>query len=218
MIRQEGPRGLSVAGSMALLALALAVALALALPGPGSAQEFHVDRRADNVVRFISRASVEEFEGVTDRIDGYVLLDTGTLTPETGRGATEIWLEVDLASLDTGIGLRNRHMRDRYLETAQYPFATFRGTIVRTDADPAVAYRVTARGTLTIHGVARPRDLTCSVEPRTPGYRALCAFEVRLSDHQIEIPKVMFLKLANEISLELDFVVTPAGSPNGEAR
>jgi hypothetical protein len=56
------------------------------------------------------------------------------------------------------------------------------------------------------------------VEARSPGYRALCAFEVLLSDHQIEIPKVMFLKLANEISLELDFVVTPAGPPSGDAR
>ncbi|HSW31185.1 MAG TPA: YceI family protein [Longimicrobiales bacterium] len=212
MTRQEGPRGRRGAGSTALLALALA------LPGLGAAQEFHVDRRADNLVRFISRASVEEFEGVTERIDGYVRLDATTLTSGSAGGATEIWLEVDLASLDTGIGLRNRHMRDRYLETAKYPYATFRGTVVRSEADPARAYRITARGTLTIHGVAQPRDLTCRVEPRGPGYRAQCAFEVLLSDHQIEIPKVMFLKLANEISLELDFVVTPAGPPNGDAR
>ena len=218
MTRQKGPRSRRGAVGVALHALALDLALALALPGLGAAQEFHVDRRADNLVRFISRASVEEFEGVTESIDGFVRLDAATLTPGTPGGATEIWLEVDLASLDTGIGLRNRHMRDRYLETAKYPYATFRGTIVRSEADPAVAYRVTARGTLTIHGVARPRDLTCRVEPRSPGYRAQCAFEVLLSDHQIEIPKVMFLKLANEISLELDFVVTPAGSPNRDAR
>ena len=218
MTRQKGPRSRRGAVGVALHALALDLALALALPGLGAAQEFHVDRRADNLVRFISRASVEEFEGVTESIDGFVRLDAATLTPGTPGGATEIWLEVDLASLDTGIGLRNRHMRDRYLETAKYPYATFRGTIVRSEADPAVAYRVTARGTLTIHGVARPRDLTCRVEPRSPGYRAQCAFEVLLSDHQIEIPKVMFLKLANEISLELDFVVTPAGPPNGDAR
>ncbi|MHB1193561.1 MAG: YceI family protein [Longimicrobiales bacterium] len=214
MTRQEGPRSRRAPRSMALLA----PALALALPGLCAAQEFHVDRRADNLVRFISRASVEEFEGVTERIDGYVRLDAATLTPGTAGGATEIWLEVDLASLDTGIGLRNRHMRDRYLETAKHPFATFRGTIMSSVADPAGAHRVTARGTLTLHGVARPRDLTCRVEPRGPGYRALCAFEVLLSDHEIEIPKVMFLKLANEISLELDFVVRPAGPPNGDAR
>lgn len=222
MTPQKRPRSRRLPRSTALLALALAPALALgvalALPGLGAAQEFHVDRRAENLVRFISRASVEEFEGVTERIDGYVRLDAATLTPGTAGGATEIWLEVDLASLDTGIGLRNRHMRDRYLETAKYPYATFRGTIVRSEADPAAAYRVTARGTLTIHGVARPRDLTCRVEPRGPGYGALCAFEVLLSDHQVEIPKLMFLKLANEISLELDFVVTPAGPPNGDAR
>jgi polyisoprenoid-binding protein YceI len=177
-----------------------------------------VDRRAANVVRFTSRAATEEFQGVTERIDGYVLLDAPTLGPGSGSGATEIHLEVDLASLDTGIGLRNRHMRDRYLETAKHPFATFHGRILRSEATPGGPQRVTARGTLDIHGVTRPRDLTCNVEPRGPGYRAVCAFQVLLSDHRIEIPKVMFLKLANEIGLELDFVVTPAAPSSGGNR
>ena len=205
-VRLPGP------GSIVLLALALAP------PGVGAAQEFHIDRRADNLVRFISHASVEEFEGVTERIDGYVLLDAPRLAPGTGGDSTGIHLEVDLASLDTGIGLRNRHMRDRYLEVGKYPFAIFDGKIAHTEPGGADTLRVTAQGTLTIHGVARPRDLSCRVEPRKQGYRAQCAFEVLLSDHQIEIPKVMFLKLANEIGLELDFTVMPAGASNGDAR
>ena len=212
MTSQDGIRLRPGAWSFVLLAVALA------LPGVGAAQEFHVDRRAANVVRFISHASVEEFEGVTERIDGYVLLDAPTLAPGTGGDSTGIHLEVDLASLDTGIGLRNRHMRDRYLEVGKYPFAIFDGKIAHTEPGGADTLRVTAEGTLTIHGIARPRDLTCRVEPRNPGYRALCSFEVLLSDHQIEIPKVMFLKLANEVGLELDFTEMPAGPSNGDAR
>ena len=207
--RSLRPRGV---GSMSLLALAVAI------PASGVAQEFHVDRGAGNVVRFISRASIEEFDGVTERIDGYVLLDAPTLTASTGEGATEFYVEVDLASLDTGIGLRNRHMRDNYLEVAEYPYATFRGRISRTGPGPAATFRVTAQGTLTIHGIARPRDLTCRVEPRGRGYRAQCAFEVLLSDHQIEIPQVMFLKLADVIRLELDFTVTPTAPSDGDPR
>ena len=212
MTSHDLSRRLPGAGSTVLLALALA------LPNLGAAQEFHVDRRGENLVRFISHASVEEFEGVTERIDGYILLDSPVLTPGTGGDATAIHLEVDLASLDTGIGLRDRHMRDRYLEVAKYPYAVFDGQIARSELGAAQTLRVTARGTLTIHGVTRPRDLTCTVEPRSPGYRAQCAFEVLLSDHEIEIPKVMFLKLANEIRLELDFSVTPTLPSNGAAR
>jgi polyisoprenoid-binding protein YceI len=196
---------------LALVLPAVGSALAaLAIPARAPAQEFHVDRHAANVVRFTSRATMEEFQGATERVDGYVLLDGPTLASATGSGPTEIRLEVDLASLDTGIGLRNRHMRDRYLEVAKYPFAVYHGRILRSEPGAGGTYVVTAQGTLDIHGVARARDLTCSVEPRGRGYRAVCAFEILLSDHRIDIPRVMFLKLANEISLELDFSVTPA--------
>ena len=188
--------------------LGLAVALAiLADATAGSAQEFQVDQSRDRLVRFISRASIEEFDGVTDRIDGYVLLDGAALGPATGGDDTEFYLEVDLASLETGIGLRNRHMRDNYLEVGRFPYATFSGHIVRTEETTSGDYRVTASGDFTVHGVARPRELTCRVSPVGAGYRVVCGFEVLLTDHDIEIPKVMFLKLANEIRLELDFTV-----------
>ena len=195
-----------------------AVAALVAWAGVAGAQEYHVDRRAENSVRFISRACIEEFDGVTDRIDGYVLLGEGGLGKgATGEG-TALYLEVDLASLDTGIGLRNRHMRDNYLEVADHPFATFQARIQEVETVADGGFRVTAQGDLTIHGVARGRELTCRVDPRGGGYRARCPFEVLLSDHDIEIPKVMFLKLANEIRLELDFQVRPAGPPNGGRR
>lgn len=195
----------------------MALLFALALPGcRAAAQEFHVDPTAANLVRFVSRAAIEEFDGVTSGIDGYVLLDASELTTDAGGDGTAFYLEVDLASLDTGIGLRNRHMRDNYLEVSRFPFATYEGIIERTVAVGG-GYRVTTFGRLSIHGVARERRLTCRVDRAGTGYRAQCAFEVLLTDHDIEIPKVMFLKLANEIRLELDFTVVPAGPPNGDA-
>ncbi len=200
----------------AVLAVTGPLVAIVAAGGRAAAQEFQVDPGAENVVRFISRASIEEFEGVTDRIDGYVLLDAPALSADTGGEGTEVYLEVDLGSLDTGIGLRNRHMRDNYLEVGRYPFASFRARIESTNPGAGRSYRVTARGTLSIHGVERERTLTCRVEPRGEGHRARCEFEVLLSDHDIEIPKIMFLKLADEIRLELDFSVIPAPARNGD--
>lgn len=205
-------------GRARLAVVAVLLTMAGTLPSAGAAQAFHVDRRATNLVRFVSRAATEEFEGVTSKIDGYVTLGDPTLGPLAGSGATELHLEVDLASLETGIGLRDRHMRERYLEVSRYPFAVYHGRILHAEAEEGGSWRVTARGELDIHGVARSRDLTCRVEARGRGYRARCAFEVLLSEHEIEIPKLMFLKLANEISLELDFSVAPATSPNGGLR
>ena len=187
----------------------LAGALLLAAPAWVAGQEYHVDLDAENRVRFISQATIEDFEGVTDRVDGYVLLGEGGLTPGSTAGS-DFYLEVDLASIDTGIGLRNRHMRDNYLETDRYPYATFSGSFASVEDAGNGSYRVTGEGELGIHGVARDVEIPCTVSPSGRGYRVRCGFEVLLSDHDIEIPKVMFMKLANEIRLELDFVMQPA--------
>lgn len=191
-----------VAGTLLVLLVAVGTAPAQ--------QVYRVDLDADRLVRFISRANIQEFAGVTERIDGFIAIDTPALSTNTGGDDTELYFEVDLASLDTGIGLRNRHMRDNYLEVEEYPYAAFGGRITRVAPLAGGAYRITAHGTMGIHGVARERAIVCDATPSEARYRITCGFEILLSDYDIEIPRVMFLKLANEIRLELDFFVEPA--------
>lgn len=185
------------------------VLLGLAAPPVVGAQEYHVDLEADNVVRFISEATIEDFEGVTAAIDGFIVLGSGGLVEGATEGS-DFYLEVDLGSLDTGIGLRNRHMRDNYLEVDRFPYATFAGGFGDVSPGDDGWMRVVGQGDLGIHGMSRSMEIPCDVAPSGGGFRARCAFEVLLSDFGIEIPKVMFMKLANEIRLELDFYVAPA--------
>ena len=190
--------------------LFLSSGLWICLPFGAAGQEFHVDRDAENSVRFVSQAPIEEVVGVTDRIDGYILLDGPRLEAGSASEGTQLYLEVDLASLSTDLGLRDRHMRDNYLEVEEFPYAMFEATVERVEEATAGVFRVTARGILNIHGVEREREILCDVSARQEGYRAQCTFTVLLSDFDIEIPKVMFLKLADEIQLELNFAVMPA--------
>lgn len=176
-------------------------------------QEYQVDLDAQNTVRFVSRAAIEEFEGVTDRIDGFVLLATERLEPGLDGDGTELYFEVDLASLDTGIKLRNRHMRDNYLEVRKYPYATLEGRLGSVQAMGGGSFRVALVGTFTIHGVSRRTSVPCEAVEAGAGYRVRCTWELLLSDYDIEIPKIMFMKLANEIRMELDFVLEPTTKP-----
>ncbi|KPJ88079.1 MAG: hypothetical protein AMS18_13785 [Gemmatimonas sp. SG8_17] len=178
-------------------------------------QEYHVDLAADNVVRFVSDAPIEDFDGVTDRIDGYVLLGQSVLSETVGGSDTKFYFEVDLASIDTGIGLRNRHMRDNYLEVNEYPYATYGGVIESVVQTAPDGYRVTASGTFSIHGRERPMEIPCDITTRSEGYRTRCSFHVLLTDFDIKIPRVMFLKIADEIQLELDFSLAPAANTPG---
>jgi len=169
-----------------------------------------VDLDAENLVKFISRASIQKVEGVTDRIDGYVLLSSERLSATSVRSETEFYFEVDLASLDTGISLRNRHMRDNYLEVRDYPYVTLEGSIADVETTQGGGFRVEGIGRMGIHGIEQVISIPCEVAEDGEGYRARCAFRVLLSDYEIKIPRVMFLKLANEIQIELDFRLKPA--------
>ena len=173
-------------------------------------QAYQVALESDRLVRFTSRTAIDEFEGTTGRLDGLVLLNTSNLTDRTGGAESEIYFEVDLASLDTGIGMRNRQMRDSYLEVDRYPYAAFGGKIEQVLSLAGAMFRVTTRGVLGIHGVEQERVLTCDLATVNEGYHVNCSFPVFLSDHDIEIPKLMFLKLNNEIRMELDFILEPA--------
>lgn len=198
------------------MSLSLGIVAAVA-PDAGAAQEFRVDLDQDNRVKFISDAPLEDFEGVTDRIDGFVLLAGEGLGGETDLAKSEFYFEVDLASIDTGIGLRNRHMRNNYLETDRFPYAAFQGRLTELASAQADDFRAIASGTLTIHGVDRPRDIECSVSPVGPGHRVRCEFTVALSDHEIRIPKLMFMKIDELMRLELEFFLTQSDPETGRS-
>jgi polyisoprenoid-binding protein YceI len=192
-------------------------ALGLLSPPLAEAQTYHVDLARENRVRFVSDAPLEDFEGVTSRIDGFVYLGGEGLGAGTDLGASEFHFEVDLASLDTGIGLRNRHMRDRYLDTDRFPFAAFTGRIKVLELVSPGNFRVVAAGDLSIHGVDRGREVECGIGPVDSGthelgdLRVQCSFTVALSDHEIPIPRFMFMRINEVMELDLDFYLTLSG-------
>lgn len=164
------------------------------------AGELQVDTSRSNQVRFISVAPLESFDGVTSYIDGYIYWPGEDITKDS-----ELYFEVDLNTLDTGIGMRNRHMRDNYLETDKYPITHFTGKITQ-QADSSDGTRILyAEGDLFIHGIARFKRIKAQVEITPPYWRVHSAFSVRLSDYDIEIPSVMFMKINDKIRLNLDF-------------
>ncbi|RMH65212.1 MAG: YceI family protein [Calditrichaeota bacterium] len=180
------------------------VIVLFSLPLP--AGELQVDTSRANTVRFTSRAPLESFEGITRYIDGYIYWPGDDITRHS-----ELYFEVDLNTIDTGIGMRNRHMRDNYLETDKYPFTHFTGKITRVEDSTDTIGFVFAEGELFIHGVARFLRVRARID-KAPGlWHVHCDFPFRLSDYDIDIPKVMFLKINNTMRMNLDFYLKKVG-------
>ena len=202
---------LSVFPSLALMAGGL-------VPVGAVAQEYQVDLSKSRSVRFVSDAPFEDFEGITERIDGYVLLEEDSLRAGDTVAGGEIYFEVELASLDTGIGLRDRHMRENYLETERFPYARYSADIEGARVSPGGGWIVTTSGDFNVHGVGRPLSVECLVSPAGGGYRVRCEFQLRLPEHDIEIASLMFLKISEVVELAVDFHVSPATGETTDAR
>jgi len=155
--------------------------------------EYQVDKNKTNTVKFVSDAPIENFEGITDKIDGYLFWEDSDVLLNS-----EIYFEVDLNALDTGIGLRNRHMRENYLETDQFPTTHFKGEIISSTVANDTTISVEAHGVIFIHGVEKSLNVTANLVDN---------FVVKLSDFQIEIPSIMFYKINEDMDLHLDFYV-----------
>ncbi len=168
-----------------------------------NAVEFHVDKKQNNQVKFTSDAPLEEIVGVTNKIDGYVMGESDDMTSNS-----EFYFEVDLASLDTGIGLRNRHMRDEYLETDKYPFASYGGTLTSAVQNADGSISIKSRGTFKLHGVEKKIELDGLLVKTEQGYKASSQFSVKLEDYKIERPQLMMMKIGDTIELDVQFYTT----------
>lgn len=176
--------------------LVMLVMPALFTAGGARAASFAVQPGAGARVVFQSKAPTETFEGRTDRLSGALTLDPSAIGDSIG-----VRLVVDVTTLDTGSKLRDRHMHERYLETARFGTAVFEGGTVVAGAGAALrtgtptAFQVD--GTFTLHGVSRRQR--CSVQASLTKEGAVsfvATFAVNLADHAIARPEMLFLKLA----------------------
>jgi len=174
--------------------------------------ELQVKQGAKNHVEFISDAPFGKFEGVTDNLDGYMYWEGNNFTANSS-----LYFEVDLNTLDTGIGLRNRHMRENYLHTDKYQYAFFKGKITNVTGAAQGAFNVDAEGSMFIHGVTKNIKIS-GVLAKTGDndYNLKTKFNIKLSSYNIEIPSIMFVKISEVIELHLNFILMAANKSEGK--
>ena len=95
------------------------------------------------------------------------------------------------------------------METKKYPKASFAGKIIEDiDFQKDGTYSIRAKGQLNIHGVEQERIIKSQLEVRDNKIRVQSTFTVPLADHNITIPKVVYQKIAEEISVVVDAELT----------
>jgi polyisoprenoid-binding protein YceI len=192
--------------------IVIVTVLGLLLAGAARAERFEIQAGSDdNLIVFKSHAPLETFEGKTHRVWGFVELDPGSV----GDSIT-VRVEVDMADLDTGIGLRNKHMRENHLETETYPTSTFTGATilgpVPSSLEPGETVKYVMVGSMNLHGVKRklraPVEMTLEEDKGERRLRVTSRFPVKLDHYDISRPKFLMLQVdeVQQVRIELTAV------------
>jgi len=124
---------------------------------------------------FHATSRLMDADGVFARFGGEVRLEDDRLETATGR------VVVEVASIDTGIPLRDRHLRsDDFFDVGRHPRATFVVSAVRREGD-----RVTVAGDLPIRGVSRPVEVPVTVTVSASSVRVVGALTLNRRDFGI---------------------------------
>jgi polyisoprenoid-binding protein YceI len=161
--------------------------------GSPGADEIYITRKG--TARFISDAPFETIRGASNELRGIIDATSRTFAFSVNNHTIKGF----------NSPLQQEHFYENYIEADKYPVSTFEGKIIeQVDFTQNGDYTVRAKGKLTIHGVAQERIIRSTIHARNGVLTVESQFKILLADHNITIPKIVFQKIAQEISIEVD--------------
>ena len=162
-------------------------------------------------VTFVSEADLETIHGVTHKMSGSVTIDT---SGKKGKGS----LRVGVRTLQTGIALRDEHLRSaQWLDAARYPWIRLELTSLTEDEGGKTW---SWKGSLNVKGRSKEISGKAKVKPipaqlgkqlgAGSWVRVRTGFEVKLADHGIVIPQKVGAKVSAVWQVKVDLYGTTA--------
>ena len=115
-------------------------------------------------------------------------------------------LTVPLANVTTGIGVRDTHMKEHYLESQKFPTAEL--LVPRAQLKfPADGSSVdaTAPGTMTIHGTSKPVTFHYKAARRGKAYDVQGDVHVNMNDYGIATPTYLGITVKPPVDIVVSF-------------
>jgi polyisoprenoid-binding protein YceI len=153
-----------------------------------------------------TRVTGEPSAGFHGRGPGGFGLDGKTNQLRVEDDGTTLKITVPLGTLQTGIALRDRHMREKYLQVDKYPDAVLEvpwsGVKLPGDGQTGEG---TAPGKMTIHGKSKDVQVKYRIVRAGNRYQVTGNVPVNLKDYDIEAPSYMGLTVQPDIETSASF-------------
>ena len=150
-------------------------------------------------ISFFSEAPQENIEALNKKSSSLLNIKTNQLV-----------FQIPIGAFDFEKDLMEEHFNENYMETEKYPKATFDGTIMEgVDFSKDGTYKAQVSGKLTIHGVTKERRIDGEITVKEGAISLKSQFTVKLEEHNVAIPKVVVLKIAEEVLVTIKAAYSP---------
>ena len=136
---------------------------------------------------------------------------SGTLTASGRPSAFDGTLAVDLRTLDTGISLRNDHLREKYLEVDKgtgYDQAVLSDIVLQGLNPEAPAGKGSFHRIPHLHGVKKTVTGPVEIRQAGTGWRVRASFPVTLPDYNIDKPRYLGVGVKDTVQVSVTFTAT----------
>lgn len=115
----------------------------------------------------------------------------------------------DLDSLETGLSMRDKHMKEKYLEVAKFPQATLTLTDLQlsdsAQKDSFIKEKIPFKGLMKLHGVEKAVEGSAEVSRGATGYTVVATFPVKTPDFSIATPTFAGITVADNVTITVEF-------------
>ena len=135
---------------------------------------------------------------------------SGDVTPASDeQGAVRGALKVELQTLETGIGIRDRHMKNNYLEVEKGPgFATATIEDIRVEK---LEGKTVFTAMLSLHGQKKKVSGAAELQQKDGKIRVQAQFPVKVSEFEIPAPTYLGVGVRDEIQVKVSLLAVRTG-------
>ena len=155
--------------------------------------------------KYFTRSGITEFEASEKAFEPVEAINnTTTVILDTSNGV--IVSQVFIAGFQFKNALMQEHFNENYMDTHQYPKATFKGNLINFSLENLNANEgFELRGTLSVRGIEKIIETTLNVKEVNNRIYVSGMFFVSPQDFQIKIPSIVRDKIAKQIQINIDY-------------
>lgn len=163
------------------------------------AQRFYLSNNSS--VKFFSEAKMENISAINQKANAVIDFEK-----------QEIAVKIPMRDFVFPVKLMQEHFNENYVESGQFPYATFKGFFSKKiDLSQSTNTSLSVSGTMTIHGISKMEIIQGRITIDAPHKSVILEsnFNVKLEDYNIKVPTIVIYKIAEKISVNAQFMLSP---------